>query len=401
MGANEEEEEVDTQSVIEAININDFEEEEADEEIGVQSAIDIEVINLISEEEEEAEMEESEEEEEENAEMEESEEEEEEEEAVNEREVEMKESEEEGFHMIWDGVQKVQDEIMSSNGFGAIIGKASGMVLDYSTCNRKYKKCDTNSKVPDHDCHKNFDGSAKAMEPYVVKKLVVDSSILKSQNVEVGVLIGDSSTITACRAASDHPIIKQSDTNHTAGGMKKRLYGIQKNHKELTKNCITYLHRCFTYVMAQRDVEDQLARWIERLQRYDFEIHHRKDLCHGNADGLSRRPFNAVNAAVVHQLVVFTSSSTQKSTLLTAVEFEKHYEMDVTEEDNDENAIILLDLKTSGFEMNCDILQIGAKYNKNSFSIYVNPVRDISENATRVNGFTTNYGELLYHGTKV
>ncbi|XP_011883888.1 PREDICTED: uncharacterized protein LOC105571031, partial [Vollenhovia emeryi] len=84
------------------------------------------------------------------------------------------------------------------------------------------------------------------------------------------------------------------------------------------------------------------------------------------------------------------------------VELEKHYEIDVEEEDiNDENAIILLDLETSGLEMNCDILQIGAKYNKNSFSIYINPVRDISENATRPNGLTNSYGELLYHGTKV
>jgi len=46
---------------------------------------------------------------------------------------------------------------------------------------------------------------------------------------------------------------------------------------------------------------------------------------------------------------------------------------------------------------NCDILQIGAKCN---FSTYINPVRDISENATRINELTSN-GELLYHGRKV
>ncbi|GBM01882.1 hypothetical protein AVEN_219000-1 [Araneus ventricosus] len=36
--------------------------------------------------------------------------------------------------------------------------------------------------------------------------------------------------------------------------------------------------------------EGQIARWIQRLQEYDFEIHHRNGTSHGNADSLSRRP---------------------------------------------------------------------------------------------------------------
>ena len=81
----------------------------------------------------------------------------------------------------------------------------SGLVLDYSTCNRKCKKCDTNGGNPDdHDCRKNYFGSAKGMEPHVAKKLIVESEVLKAQNLEVGVFIGDddSSSIAQCRAAS-------------------------------------------------------------------------------------------------------------------------------------------------------------------------------------------------------
>ncbi|GBN70607.1 hypothetical protein AVEN_61473-1, partial [Araneus ventricosus] len=33
--------------------------------------------------------------------------------------------------------------------------------------------------------------------------------------------------------------------------------------------------------------EGQIARWIQRLQEYDFEIQHRKGTSHGNADALS------------------------------------------------------------------------------------------------------------------
>lgn len=33
-----------------------------------------------------------------------------------------------------------------------------------------------------------------------------------------------------------------------------------------------------------------MARWLERLQQYDFEIQHQPGPRHGNADALSRRP---------------------------------------------------------------------------------------------------------------
>ncbi|GBM17770.1 hypothetical protein AVEN_99652-1 [Araneus ventricosus] len=36
--------------------------------------------------------------------------------------------------------------------------------------------------------------------------------------------------------------------------------------------------------------EGQIARWIQGVQEYDFEIQHRKRTSHGNADTLSRRP---------------------------------------------------------------------------------------------------------------
>ena len=38
--------------------------------------------------------------------------------------------------------------------------------------------------------------------------------------------------------------------------------------------------------------EGQLARWIEKLQEYDFSIVHRPGPKHGNANALSRLPCN-------------------------------------------------------------------------------------------------------------
>ena len=49
-------------------------------------------------------------------------------------------------------------------------------------------------------------------------------------------------------------------------------------------------HDSLRWLMSFKELEGQLARWLERLQQYEFEIIHRKGQHHGNADGLSRRP---------------------------------------------------------------------------------------------------------------
>ncbi|GBN46994.1 Transposon Ty3-G Gag-Pol polyprotein [Araneus ventricosus] len=49
-------------------------------------------------------------------------------------------------------------------------------------------------------------------------------------------------------------------------------------------------HAPLRWLLNFREPEGQIARWIQRLQEYDFEIQHRKGTSHGNADTLSRRP---------------------------------------------------------------------------------------------------------------
>lgn len=45
-----------------------------------------------------------------------------------------------------------------------------------------------------------------------------------------------------------------------------------------------------TWLLSFKSPEGQVARWLERLGQYDFEIKHRPGVLHGNADALSRRP---------------------------------------------------------------------------------------------------------------
>lgn len=49
-------------------------------------------------------------------------------------------------------------------------------------------------------------------------------------------------------------------------------------------------HAALKWLTNFKNPEGQIARWLERLQSFEFVIEHRKGLKHGNADALSRRP---------------------------------------------------------------------------------------------------------------
>lgn len=49
-------------------------------------------------------------------------------------------------------------------------------------------------------------------------------------------------------------------------------------------------HVSLRWLMSFRNLEGQLARWLERLEQYDFDVRYRGGKAHGNADSLSRRP---------------------------------------------------------------------------------------------------------------
>ena len=49
-------------------------------------------------------------------------------------------------------------------------------------------------------------------------------------------------------------------------------------------------HSALQWLMTFKEPEGQVARWIQQLQEYNFEVQHRKGASHRNADALSRRP---------------------------------------------------------------------------------------------------------------
>ena len=49
-------------------------------------------------------------------------------------------------------------------------------------------------------------------------------------------------------------------------------------------------HSSLVWLRSFKEPEGQLARWLERLEEFQFEVVHRKGRAHGNADALSRIP---------------------------------------------------------------------------------------------------------------
>ena len=49
-------------------------------------------------------------------------------------------------------------------------------------------------------------------------------------------------------------------------------------------------HASLRWLLSFKNPEGQMARWLQKLQQYDFNIEHRPGNQHGNADALSRRP---------------------------------------------------------------------------------------------------------------
>ena len=54
-------------------------------------------------------------------------------------------------------------------------------------------------------------------------------------------------------------------------------------------------HASLRWIASFKEPEGQIARWIQRLDSFDYEIVHRPGKKHGNADGLSRLPCGQCN----------------------------------------------------------------------------------------------------------
>lgn len=168
----------------------------------------------------------------------------------------------------------------SLNGYGAIIGFKTGKVLDFATRNRQCRRCDLGQSCEDHNCRKNFSGSAKAMEADVGCELIVHSKVLAGAKLRTAGVIGDEDATTMALVRKESPVdvVKFSDSGHTNKHFKSALYEIQKNCFELKKvGVIAHIHKLYTYALAQN--EGDATKLAKTLMEIPEHLHNNHDSC--------------------------------------------------------------------------------------------------------------------------
>lgn len=170
----------------------------------------------------------------------------------------------------------------SLNGYAAIIGYLSGKVLDYTTRNRQCIYCDAGKDKKDHDCRRNFEGSAKAMEADAGVELICKSLILREVGVKPGVVIGDedSSLQVAiqkylAKIKDGGKVHKLCDRNHLTKNFGKDLYALADIYKLLKKKgVIAHLKKLFKYAIAQnKGASVELRKTLESIPNHVFGLH--------------------------------------------------------------------------------------------------------------------------------
>jgi len=71
------------------------------------------------------------------------------------------------------------------------------------------------------------------------------------------------------------------------------VYGLKQFRQYLLRRHITIRidHAALSWLRHTPEPMPQLARWLTLIEQFDYEVVHRPGNKHGNADGLSRKPF--------------------------------------------------------------------------------------------------------------
>lgn len=170
----------------------------------------------------------------------------------------------------------------SLNGYGTIIGFLSGKILDYATRNRKCAVCDRSGSQKIHDCRKNFEKSAKAMEADVAVQLICHSEILKNAGCRVKVLVGDEDQWAISdirnelkRLGIKEEIYKLADRNHVKKNLSKKLYKLKSTNRGMSKpGLIKHIVKCFSYAVCQNiGASKKLAVQLDAIPDHLYGIH--------------------------------------------------------------------------------------------------------------------------------
>ncbi|XP_044591398.1 uncharacterized protein LOC123269630 [Cotesia glomerata] len=340
----------------------------------------------------------------------------------------------------------------SLNGYGTIIGFLSGKILDYADRIRKCKFCDLGRKKEDHDCRKNFVGSAKAMEASAGADLVNNSTVLKEANLEARVLIGDedSCTIAAncgswcCRrsgsgeqtilltnltlfdqlsAVCDKYAASANKFSIPASSQANESFNNIMAHKSPKNICYSKSesssYRLASSVCTKND-GDSCIVGIRKKLKLSPGLH--TSLYAELSDNKrKKRAIDAKLPVAKKRRVLVTQEREKlrkKNENSEGVQYKSNCGLSQDGEDFeafDESQIkgpdiqmspetcnlVFFDLETSGFRKSDEILQIAASCKGRKFSVYINPTKIIDDKASAHTGLKNINGDLYFHAKKV
>ncbi|GBO17949.1 Retrovirus-related Pol polyprotein from transposon 297, partial [Araneus ventricosus] len=148
------------------------------------------------------------------------------------------------------------------------------------------------------ECEKSFNILKQAFitspiltYPRTDKEFILDTD---ASNEGIGAVLSQKIGNEECVIAYFSKTLGKPERNYCV--TRKEILAIVKSiehfHHYLygRKSLLRTDHASLRWLLNFREPEGQIARWVQILQEYDFEIQHRKGTSHGNAIALSRRP---------------------------------------------------------------------------------------------------------------
>ncbi|XP_063436617.1 uncharacterized protein LOC134718048 [Mytilus trossulus] len=111
------------------------------------------------------------------------------------------------------------------------------------------------------------------MEPDMVVDMVKES---RSKDAKITAIIGDedTTTIARLRAKVDPTIVKLSDSNHMKKNIRNRLYELKNKHSTLSPKVISYIMKCFNYLIAHgKGQPKKIEENLNALSKHPFGDH--------------------------------------------------------------------------------------------------------------------------------
>ena len=126
-------------------------------------------------------------------------------------------------------------------------------MLAFETQNKQCRTCDTSDerlkrKPLNHDCRKNWQGTAKAMESDMVVSMLQRQEG-KTFCVDTLALDNDNTTATAIRERVKREINDIKDINHTKNNLGSHLSALRNQHPNLSDMVIKCLRKMFGYAV--------------------------------------------------------------------------------------------------------------------------------------------------------